>query len=263
MNVNELLYVQQGEKPLDRLAVNGGFAAIFKTIGVVGDSLASGCLEYRKEDGSFGCVEDPFYSWPEYIARNTGATIRRFSQTGMTAHHYVNTWAEQNGYWNPDLACQAYIIALGVNDIFSHMKEVGSVSDLNAENPANSKDTFAGYYGRIILRLKEIQPKAKFFLVAMPREGDHNDVKRKAHRDLLAEFAKAISNVYLIDLYTYGPEFNKEFMDVFEPGHLSPAGYLLSARMIESYIDYIVRANHDDFREVGFIGTGYSYYPEK
>ena len=260
MNLNEFLYVQEGEKPLDRLAINGGFAAIFKTIGIVGDSLASGCLEYKKEDGSFGCIEDPFYAWGEYISRSTGATVRRFSLTGMTAHHYVNTWAEQQGFWNPDLACQAYIIALGVNDVFSHMKEIGSVSDLNTADPKSSKDTFAGYLGQIILRLKGIQPDAKFFLVAMPSEGDHNDAKRKAHRDLLAEFAGAMTNVYLIDLFTYAPRFSKEFMDVFEPGHLSPAGYLLSARMIESYIDYIVRSNHMDFNQVGFIGTGKSYY---
>lgn len=38
-------------------------------------------------------------------------------------------------------------------------------------------------------------------------------------------------------------------------GHMNPAGYLLTAKMTAAYIDYIIRHNMRDFREVGFIGT--------
>jgi hypothetical protein len=40
---------------------------------------------------------------------------------------------------------------------------------------------------------------------------------------------------------------------------MNPAGYLLTARMIESYMDYIIRHNAEDFAEVGFIGLPLSY----
>ena len=40
---------------------------------------------------------------------------------------------------------------------------------------------------------------------------------------------------------------------------MTPTGYILTARMIESYIDYIIRKNQKDFAEVGFIGTELSF----
>jgi hypothetical protein len=32
-------------------------------------------------------------------------------------------------------------------------------------------------------------------------------------------------------------------------------GYMLTAKIVDSYIDYIIRKNPDDFRRVAFIGT--------
>ena len=71
---------------------------------------------------------------------------------------------------------------------------------------------------------------------------------------------KVFSDSYVIDLYKYGPvydaEFNKKF---FLYGHMSPSEYILTARMIDSYIDYIVRHNPDDFKTIGFVGTDIKY----
>ena len=36
---------------------------------------------------------------------------------------------------------------------------------------------------------------------------------------------------------------------------LDGRGYLFTARMIVSYVDYIIRHNMEDFKQVGFIGT--------
>ena len=36
--------------------------------------------------------------------------------------------------------------------------------------------------------------------------------------------------------------------------HLAPTGYILSAKMIMSYMDYIIRHNMEDFKMVGFTG---------
>ena len=45
----------KNEKPLDNIAINGGFTSIFRTIGCIGDSLSSGELEaFRSEERRVG-----------------------------------------------------------------------------------------------------------------------------------------------------------------------------------------------------------------
>ena len=51
----------------------------------------------------------------------------------------------------------------------------------------------------------------------------------------------------------YDEEFKEQY---FHYSHMTPAGYLLTAKLVDSYIDYIIRHNPDDFKKVGFIGTG-------
>ena len=64
-------------------------------------------------------------------------------------------------------------------------------------------------------------------------------------------------------MFEYSPKKTKEFSDAFWLGHMTPMGYVLAARMIESYIDYIIRKNPTEFNQVGFIGTDLYFVPEK
>ena len=43
---------------------------------------------------------------------------------------------------------------------------------------------------------------------------------------------------------------------------MTSVGYALTARMIESYIDYIIRERPEDFVQVGFIETDLYYKQE-
>ena len=38
----------------------------------------------------------------------------------MTAKFYVEYYAAAKGFWSSGKACQAYVIALGVNDIYNN-----------------------------------------------------------------------------------------------------------------------------------------------
>ena len=67
------------------------------------------------------------------------------------------------------------------------------------------------------------------------------------------------SDTYILDFNKYAPDYDQEYHDNFFHGHMTPTGYLLTAKMVMSYIDYIIRNNPDDFKEVGFIGTPYKY----
>ena len=71
------------------------------------------------------------------------------------------------------------------------------------------------------------------------------------------DFTKLFEGSYVIDLYKYGPVYDEKFKyNFYLNGHMTPSGYMLSANMIASYIDYIIRRNPRDFALAGLIGTG-------
>jgi len=245
------------EKPLDYLLTDGGFSAIFRTIGCVGDSMSSGEFETVDENG-VKLFHDVFcQSWGQYLARMNGAKVYNFSAGGMTAKEYCTLFAYRRGYWNRDLACQAYIISLGGNDLLNFDHPLGTMEDIDLENWRNNAPTFTGYYAQIIQRLKEIQPEAKFFLMTMARSTKGDEQKsllRQQHADRLHELAACFSNCYLMDFHKYGPVYDQRFRDLyFLMGHMNPCGYLLVAKMVASYMDYIIRHHMEDFKHIGLV----------
>ncbi len=262
MNIYEYVYGTEDEKPLDRIVTDGGFCSIFRSIVVIGDSLANGTFESYRPDGSRRFHEFREYSWPQHIARSTGSTVYNFSRGGMSAKEYIESYADNMCQWDRCKLAQAYIIALGANDIASTV-EMGSPEDVCLEDYTKNAPTIAGYYAQIIQRIKELQPRAKIFLVSMPKGDEPKDEKRKAFRDILDCYTKMFNRTYLIDLFTYAPINDEKYKSMFRLGHLTPTGYVLTARMIESYIDYIIRKNPQDFSQIEFIGTDLHYVPEE
>ncbi len=261
MMVYKSFFLNDEEKPLDQLTCGGGFSGIFRTIGCVGDSLSSGVFEATSEDGSRDLHEYYEYSWGQYMAREIGAKVYNFSKRGLSARSYCEHFAPERGFWDKDKVCQAYILALGYNDITKIIKDGGNLGSLADVKPdwRNNEKTFVGYYAQIIQRLKEIQPKAKFFLMTIPRsEGEDRNKLEDTHQSLLYELSELFENTYVMDFRKYGPVYDEDFKKKFYlGGHMNPAGYLLTARMVESYLDYIIRHDMESFVQVGFIGTPY------
>lgn len=261
MDIQALLGSEQ-EKPLDRLVSDGGFCGIFRTIGCIGDSLSSGEFEAIDPEGNKSYHDYFDHSWGQHLARMAGCTAYNFSRGGMTAKEYVLSFAEEKGFWDPAKACTAYIIALGVNDLYGQNQIIGSTDDIDFQNYKNNRATFCGYYARIIQAYKRIQPDAKFFLMTMPRDiGDAGlQALGDAHAELLYDLCKCFDNCYVLDFRKYAPVYDEEFhKNFFLGGHLNPAGYVLTAKMTASYIDYIIRHHMADFAQVGFIGTEHQY----
>lgn len=260
MDWNKALY-NANEKPLDRLVEGYSRTSVFRTIAFIGDSLSSGEFETRNEKGERGFYDMFEYSWGQYIARKNGLKAYNFSRGGMTAKEYMEGFAEDNGYWAKEKACQAYVIALGVNDVYSRGMEIGGIADIEREDYHRNKPTFIGFYAAIIQRYKEISPDAKFFFVTFPNvAAPELEEKTKDVIKALYDLTKYYENAYVIDLYQYGPVYDARFKENFYlQGHLNPSGYILTAQMIDSYIDYIVRYNPDDFKNVGFVNSGIPY----
>lgn len=249
----------EGELPLDRLVDDGGFTAIFRTIACVGDSLSSGEFESRDAEGNKGYHDMYEYSWGQYIARAAGCTVYNFSKGGMTALEYVNTFGVQKCFFRKELAAQAYIVALGVNDQGfvkngRYPDGWGSMADVT-EDWRGHKNSFYGCFAAIIQRYKEIQPDAKFFFITRPRSGE-TDEAADQHAKAMYDMAERFSNCYVIDLGKYGPVYDGAFRDrFFLGGHMNPTGYILTAKMVMSYIDYLIRHHFEDFVQVPFMGT--------
>ncbi len=249
------MFFNNKEKPLTRLVDGYSHTSVFRKMAFIGDSLSSGEFETRDENGKPGYHDFYEYSWGQYIARKNGILAYNFSKGGMTAKEYMETFAEEKGFWDKNKACQAYVIALGVNDIYNMDMEIGSVNDINKDDYRKNKLTFAGYYAAIISRYKEISPDAKFFFVTFPKnKADSKKEKTMAMRNLLYDLASYFENSYVIDIYKYGPDYGDEFKKrFFLYGHMDPSGYIITAQIIDSYIDYIVRHNYEDFKTVAFI----------
>ncbi len=256
MDWNKYLY-PEAEQPLESLVGAYSRTSIFRKIAFIGDSLSSGEFQTKDADGTNHYYDLFEYSWGQYIARKNGLTAYNFSKGGMTAKQYIETFADQKSFWSPELACQAYVIALGVNDLYNQHRELGSVEDIDVNDWQKNAKTFAGYYGAIVSRYKEIAPEAKFFFVTFPNSDrtDCTDVT-SAMIGLLYKMTEIFDNSYVIDLHKYGPYYDRRFRERFYlNGHMTPEGYILTAELIDSYIDYIVRHNAQDFKFTGFINT--------
>ena len=248
-------------KPLDHLLPDGGYVSIFRTIGCIGDSLSSGEFEGKNAEGNKTYRDVYEESWGQYMARIAGVKAYNFSKGGMSAKVYLESFADDHGFWNRDLACKAYIMALGVNDI-NLVKlgrlEFGELSDIDPENWRNNRHTFVGSYAAILQRYHEIAPHAFFFLMTMPHRGvqDETTAMRDQHRELLYRFAEMFPNTFVLDFRQYAPVYDDDFYRTFGlGGHLNSMGYLLTARMVIAYIGYLIRSDMPRFARVGCINT--------
>lgn len=253
-------FANEREKPLDTLPPNGGMCAIFPRIGCIGDSLTAGEFVSRTPDGCTEYHDLYEFSWPAYLGRLTGCEALPFAAGGMTAQCYCDSFANRRRLWS--IPCHAYIIALGVNDLYHAHQELGSAEDIDFSDWRRCRKTFAGYYGQLLLRLREVQPRAPLFLMTIPR--DHRDAAApeygEQHAALLTSLTERFSGAYLLDFRRYAPPYDADFREkFFLGGHMNACGYLLTAQMVAAYVDYIIRHNMEQFREAGFIGTEFSW----
>lgn len=259
MNI-KMFEIQKGEMPLENIKENCGFAGIFKEIGVIGDSLSSGEFESTDENGNVYYHDMYNYSWPAILERITGTKYYNYSRGGMSFKEFYESWAKQNNFWEKR---QAYIVDLGNNDLFVFRQNVGSAKDINLEDPSKNKDTYFGYMGKVLSKLKSLGKDARIFLVSLQIDHTFKEKDEMAYYVLeeMKKVVKMYSFTYLIDMTTYGPVYDEKAREKFAMGfHPNAMGYYVYALAIGNYIDYIIRQNYKDFFEVPFIGTDLKNY---
>lgn len=259
-----------GNNPLDVLLEDAGFVTCFEKIACIGDSLTAGNSNYNSP--STGEYRNDFCSYPDTMRRITGSTIYKLASGGLTASNSTqaesdnHSWLkaaelEKNNWLSEDKKSNAYIIALGTNDIgYYGIFDGDPKTDIDTNDFSNNAKNSVGGYATIIQKIKEIQPKAKIFCVTIPKTRN-SEATRVIANEKIKEIAK-IFECYVIDLYTYGVQDNEvsEWKSIYyNGGHLNALGYNQLAKMIITYIDWIIRNNFESFKTIQFIGTDYEY----
>ena len=239
--------------PLDVVKNDVGFTSCFLNVGVIGDSLASGeCVSNNTGENGYTDIYE--HSWGKYLERMTGSNYNIWASGGRTVNSWLaSSYAEE--CFDGEHKCEAYIIALGVNDVNSVTR--GGVSDINMTDYNKNIDSYYGSYAKIIQKLQEQNDKAKIFVVTAPNKSVENSGFNEAVRTM----ADIFSNVYVIDLYKDGYNlFNGGLIKKCErQGHYNAIAYKYMARIIGTYIDWIIQNNVNEFSQIEFILTDKSY----
>ena len=229
-----------------------------KVVGAIGDSLASGAYSYI-DNNEVHYENDFTISWAQYMARTSGNKYINFSWGGMTTRGWLTSQYGLPKANNPENLCDAYIIGLGVNDANNlGSGYLGTSADIDVSDYTNNADTFYGNYAGIIQRMKEIQPKAVFFLFTMPRTTSSYTGFNTAVRTIAGMF----DNCYLIDLENdYLSYFaSGSFVDNNKRnGHYNSIAYNVIAQYFEKWISKVMFDNYEDFEFLEYIGTDHEY----
>ena len=138
-----------------------GSVSLFESIGVIGDSFASGSI-YNSSGTSI--KQNYAVSWPQIMGRRYGIEAINYSVGGLT----TETWLTNPTVGLPKLlsdpARNMYIIALGINDT-AHVT-LGTQADCTS-SPDSNPNTFYGNLDRIVYNVKQHAPNAKIVLSTM------------------------------------------------------------------------------------------------
>lgn len=129
---------------------------------------------------------------------------------------------------------------------------LGTSADVNEDFTTNP-DTFYGNYAKIIGYIKQMQPKAKIFVLTIPANyGNYNTAIR---------YMATLENVYCIDLNEkFIDEYNSGFIIANKrQGHYNAIGYNYMSELLFEFLSSYIYENYQEFNQIEFIGTNYSY----
>ena len=211
------------------------YTEIFHTVGIIGDSLASGEIAYQS-GGQNVFVDKYDYSWLSNICRNCGTTPKHYSKGGMMA----KTWLEDAGgmktAFENDTACNAYFIALGTNDR-GHGETLGDITD------ASGVDSFVGYMKEIIGLVHTKAPNAVIFLVSMYS----NSSLDQPWSEMIEAIAGLYDYCYYVDFVGNTSIYTTSGSPYTSLNHFTTPAYVEVGKTIQKLVNEIVYNNYSDF----------------
>lgn len=239
-----------------------GLAGILQDFGFIGDSLCSGEIAYTRSNApSTYLYRDCYpFSWGQRICKAIGGKGVNYSRGGLTTRtwweRYIteNTsgWTEsgQSSIFGTDVH-SSYMIALGTNDYGKDNLPAGSTSDINlSDYTQNNPNTFAGNYGKIIQKIRELNSRSAIFCIIYP-----SNVMSNAYDSIIKEIAAMFDGVFVIDLRSDLAEAGINCASYVYGGHFTTMGYQFLAYALLSELDKIIRNNFAYFNKYALLNT--------
>ena len=225
------------------------YCQIFHKIAGIGDSLMSGELAFYSESEQTNKFIDLHkYSWLSNLCKNIGAEATHYSSGGKS----TKSWLEEklNDMKSESVLPSAYYIGLGTNDASdvdgSPRVPLGTIADCDT-----NKQTFYGYYSRIIKEVKEFNPHAKIFCCSLYYTIDYNLEKTQNYCRAISEMCDKYG-CYYIDFFSKYGEFYSRNDNVFmSVGHFTSPGYVRVGKEIQQLTNEVISGNQTDFMFVG------------
>lgn len=232
----------------------------FIKFGVIGDSLASGeCVS--NENGILHYNDLYEYSWGQFMARNHGMECINFSKGGLTTRSWLTESVGLTKLLNPDNKCNSYIIGLGTNDVTTlGVNYLGTIADVHVDDFTLNADTYYGNYARIIGYIKQVQPKAKIFVLTNPKPLTASDLYIQ-YNNAIKDIATLYNDVYVIDLQgDYLNNYTSGFInDNVREGHYNATSYNYMSELLFDILNDYMYNNYTEFEQIEFIGTNHIY----
>ena len=269
VNEYDSLPVVDPENPIANIVRGAGAAASIMSWGVIGASFESGSYEYYKNgSGTGNMFRNTQMSWPQMFARMNNISMQNFTLPGNTIKMWCNNTTEYGwgdgtqGASKPENKKQAYILVVTENDPYNKDCPIGDVTTDIQEDYTDNADTFCGWLGGAIQRLRSIAPHCMIFVSNVRNVySQHNE-----HYQDFIDYNEAIESVigyfddvFLLDIFKYGlkgydPVVDSKYMLV---GHSTPMGYLVMAYHYNTLIDSIMRTHQQQFALTAFINSSY------
>lgn len=230
-------------------------------------------------------------SWGQNLVRMIGAEGYNFSVGGETAKRWCTGSGERR--WNegaslPENAKDVYIVSIGGNDCgywlsgqyptiadypcvtdYPNVSDYGNLTitkenvlkDINLDDCEQNANSFAGWYAKILQRIKSVRKDAQIFCLSIPiRSTAYSEWWQTVGIlvDIMNEYYGK-KTFWFIDLYSYNDNDDKNWLywNGMLNGHPSEVGYIYLMYQIATSIDWIIRNNTQHFKGSSLIGTGF------
>lgn len=183
--------------------------SLFNSIGVVGDSYASGA--YGETPSAAAAVDHLEKSWPQILARRNGCSVTNYTKGGMSTRSFItNTTVGLPKLLN-DTAKELYILALERNDYNIEYRGesdyLGTITDITNYSLGSYPDTFYGNYATIIENIINHAPSAK--IVMMTGDYKSTNTLGTSYNNAVEEIAEHYGLPCMVQLDE--PFFNSDY----------------------------------------------------